>query len=365
MASEELLQRRLTRARLALAALGIVAAVCVIAVGVTIWYWLSYLRGPSATPFTRGPYLLRVSGSEATLRWRVRGDKPVQLTAVAPDGAPVEVAGGVMRGLRHDTRYAWTASVDGTAYASGSFTTPPRTLDRTVRFAVLADYGSGNDDEWAVGRVLAAQRPEFAVTAGDNSYLVAAEPLLDRNIFRPLGDLMGSAPLYVCLGDHDNFWPGPGRDQQRVRHPEGRSLRRSLRSDPDRHPRRPAERTGRSRLRPQRAPRAGPGRALRRLPPPTALRRCPAGGRAGGRALPRSSAAICTVTSAASWTGFTRSRSAPAGKGPGSPSRTKRTPGAIVSLLDIGALMLEVRPGGELGYTYLDKHGSVLDHGAF
>ena len=73
MASEEILQRRLTRARLALAALGVIVAVCVIAVGVTIWYWMSYLRGPSDTPFTRGPYLLRVSASEAALRWRVRG----------------------------------------------------------------------------------------------------------------------------------------------------------------------------------------------------------------------------------------------------------------------------------------------------
>ena len=210
MASEEILQRRLTRARLALAALGLIVAVCVIAVGVTIWYWMSYLRGPSDTPFTRGPYLLRVSESEAALRWRVRDGKSVALTAVAPDGTPVKVSGGVLRGLRPDTRYAWTASVDGTAHASGSFTTPPRTLDRIVRFAVLADYGSGNDNEWAVGRVLAAQRPEFAVTAGDNSYLVAAEPFLDRNIFRPLGDLIGSTPMYVCLGDHDNFWPGPG-----------------------------------------------------------------------------------------------------------------------------------------------------------
>ena len=48
-------------------------AVCAIAVGVTVWYWLSYLRGPSDTPFTRGPYLLRVSESEAALRWRARG----------------------------------------------------------------------------------------------------------------------------------------------------------------------------------------------------------------------------------------------------------------------------------------------------
>ena len=90
-----------------------------------------------------------------------------------------------------------------------------------MRFAVLADYGSGDDDEWAVGRLLAAQRPEFAVTAGDNSYLVAAEVLLDRNIFRPLGDLMRHAPMYVCLGDHDNFFPGPGAISRAFDLPDG------------------------------------------------------------------------------------------------------------------------------------------------
>ena len=50
------------------------------------------------------------------------------------------------------------------------------------------------------------------------------------------------------------------------------------------------------------------------------------------------------------------------GKGPGSLDHTKATPGADVSLLDIGALMVEVRPGGTVGYTYLDKEGRVLDH---
>ena len=43
---EDLLQRRLTRARLALGALGMLVAVCAIGVGFTIWYWISYLRGP-------------------------------------------------------------------------------------------------------------------------------------------------------------------------------------------------------------------------------------------------------------------------------------------------------------------------------
>src|SRR3954447_26995154 len=167
---EALLQRRLTRARLALGTLGLLVAVCVIGVGATVWYWLSYLRGPSDTPFTRGPYLLRVTGSEAALRWRARGGKRVQITAVDPHGAAVEVAGGVLRDLRPGTRYSWFASIEGTAQASGGFVTPPVRLERPVRFAVLADYGSGNDDEWAVGRLLAAQQPEFALTAGDKSY---------------------------------------------------------------------------------------------------------------------------------------------------------------------------------------------------
>lgn len=362
MASEELLQRRLTRARLALAALGIVVAVCAIAVGATIWYWLSYLRGPSDTPFTRGPYLLRVSGSEAALRWRVRGGKPVELTAVAPDGAAVEVARGVMRGLRYDTRYAWTASVDGTAYASGSFTTPPRALDRTVRFAVLADYGSGNDDEWAVGRVLAAQRPDFAVTAGDNSYLVAAEPLLDRNIFRPLADLMGSAPLYVCLGDHDDFWPGPGAISKAFDIPKGGRyvahygpIQVVILGDRPNEPE--AVAFARSALR-------KPGPAVRFV---TCHHPLHSGDALLAVAREAGVSAIFSghlhryerriVDGVHAFTVGT------GGEGPGSLARTKRTPGAAVSLLDIGALMLEVRPGGELGYTFLDKHGSVLDHG--
>jgi hypothetical protein len=362
MADEDLLQRRLTRARLALAALGAIIAVCAIAVGVTIWYWISYLRGPSDTPFTRGPYLLRVAESEAALRWHVRGDKPVTVTAVAPDGTPVRVAGGVMRGLRPDTRYAWTASVDRTAQASGSFTTPPRTLDRTVRFAVLADYGSGDDDEWAVGRVLAAQRPEFAVSAGDNSYFVAAGPFLDRNIFRPLRELMAGAPLYVCLGDHDNFWPGPGAISKAFDIPKGQRF--AVRYGPIQvvilgdQPNDPAA------VEFARRALSEPGPAVRFL---ACHRPLHSGGallavaRAGGAA-----AIFCghlhryerrTVDGVKTFTVGT------GGEGPGSLAHTKATPGAAVSLLDIGALMVEVHPGGTIGYTFLDKHGSVRDHG--
>jgi predicted phosphodiesterase len=358
---EDFLERRLTRARFALGALGMLVAVCVIFVGATVWYWLNYLLGPSGTPFTRGPYLMRVTSSEAALRWRVRDGKPVTLTATAPDGAVVDVANGVLGNLRPDTRYAWIASVDDTAHASGSFTTPPDGLHRPIRFAVLADYGSGDDNEWAVGRLLVAQQPEFAVTAGDNSYLVAAESLLDRNIFRPLGDLMRGAPMYVCVGDHDNFFPGPGAIESafdlpaggRFEHRHG-PIQLVILGD------KPNEPEAIALVR----------RALREPGPSVRFVVCHRPLKPGDEILPILRAeGVTTVFSGhlhryerRTVDGIQTFTVGTGGKGPGSLDHTKATPGADVSLLDIGALMVEVRPGGTVGYTYLDKEGRVLDH---
>ncbi|MDX6598154.1 MAG: tartrate-resistant acid phosphatase type 5 [Gaiellales bacterium] len=356
---EELLQRRLTRARVALGALGMLVAVCVIGVGVTIWYWISYLLGPGGTPFTRGPYLLRVTGSEAELRWRTRGNKPVRVTALDRNGKAVRVEGGVLRGLAPDNLYTWVASVDGTGEAGGSFTTPPTALARSVRFAVLADYGSGNDDEWAVGRLLTAQRPEFVVTAGDNSYLVAAEVLLDRNIFRPLGDLMRIAPMDVCLGDHDRFFPGPGALSKAFDLPAGGRftvhhgpIQVVVLGDQPNVPE--AVAFARRELK-------APGPAVRFVA-------CHRPLHVGDPILPilRESGATVfsghlhryerrTVDGVQTFTVGT------GGQGPGSLAHTKPTPGADVSLLDIGALVVDVRADG-VGYTYLDKSGSVRDH---
>ena len=363
MASEELLQRRLTRAKLALGALRdagrrdgdrrrrddlVLALVPARAVG--------------RRAFARGPYLLRVGGSEAALRWSVRGERPVTRGRGRARRQPRRGRGGscaaCSRARATPGPPAWTA----TAHAGGSFTTPPRTLDRPVRFAVLGDYGSGNDDEWAVGRVLAAQRPDFTVTAGDNSYLVAAEMLLDRNIFRPLADLMRSAPFYVCLGDHDTFFPGPGALSRAFDLPEGGrfAVRHGpiqvvvLGDEPN-----------------EAAAVAFAGTALREPGPELRFVVCHRPLQAGDAILP----------------GAARGRRHGGLLRPPAPLRAPRRrgcadvhgrhgrtgarlarphprhPGAAVSLLDIGALMVEVRPGGTVGYTYLDKHGSVLDRG--
>jgi hypothetical protein len=48
------------------------------------------------------------------------------------------------------------------------------------------------------------------------------------------------------------------------------------------------------------------------------------------------------------------------GEGPGAAEFTKATPGAAVSLLDYGSLLVEVSSGG-VAYTFVDERGRVLD----
>ena len=211
-------ERRLRRALIGVAML---AALALLAVGGLIYYWWLYLLGPSGDPFTRGPYLLRVTDDAAELRWRTDGDRAVQVIALDPGGREIVARGGRLDGLRPGTRYTWVASVDGSGAAGGAFTTPPADPRAPVRIAALADYGAGGDEAWAVARGIAAWRPDLVLTAGDNSYLSAAGPLLDRNIFRPLADVMRNAPVYVGLGDHDELPPGDGAIREAFDLPPG------------------------------------------------------------------------------------------------------------------------------------------------
>lgn len=208
MAAELTLRER--RLRRALIGVSMLAALALLAVAGVIAYWALYLLGPSGDPFTRGPYLLRVTGTEAELRWRTDGEREVTVAALDEAGRAARVREGLITGLRPGERYSWTAAVDGRAGAAGSFTTPSDDPDAPVRMLAFADYGAGSDAEYAVARTMAASRPDLAVTAGDNSYLSAAGILLDRNVFRPLEELMRNAPVYIGLGDHEALPPGDG-----------------------------------------------------------------------------------------------------------------------------------------------------------
>ncbi len=195
--------------------MAIVAALMVLMVGAVVFYWFRYVLPTEPDPFTRGPYLVEVGTTTATLRWRVEGDRPVEIVATTPDGRTVTSSDGRLRGLAPGARQGWVAVVDGQARAAGTLTTAPVDPRAPVRFTAFGDYGAGGEDEWAVGRVAAAQQPAFTVVPGDNSYLLAAPVLFDRNIFAPMRALLAQGPFVATLGEHDIAYFG-GRDVARA-----------------------------------------------------------------------------------------------------------------------------------------------------
>jgi hypothetical protein len=166
---------------------------------------------PAAEAFERGPYLTRVTQTTADLRWIARGDAPVTLTASAGDEPAVQADGGRFRGLAPDTRYRWSAVVEGREAATGTLTTAPRDLSRPLDLIAFGDYGAPNDTSAAVAELAAKERARLLVTAGDNADLVALPQLLDELIFRPLREVLAHAPNYGVVGDHDIVIPAGRR----------------------------------------------------------------------------------------------------------------------------------------------------------
>ncbi|WP_217913281.1 metallophosphoesterase family protein [Miltoncostaea marina] len=148
-----------------------------------------------------------------------------------------------MTGLRPDTRYRWTAAIEGGATARGTLTTAPRDLRRPLDLIAFADYGAPNGPSRAVARMAAAERPRLMVTAGDNAYLFAHPSLIDDTTFGPLRDALAQAPNHGVVGDHDIVvpagqdalvegfgWPGRG-ERYELRYGPVQIVALGLRSD--------------------------------------------------------------------------------------------------------------------------------------
>jgi predicted phosphodiesterase len=328
-------------------------------VGVLI-YWRLYLLSPSADPFKRGPFVTRLGGTSAQLAWTLPGDGRVGLVATAPDGTTAIARGGRFTGLEPGTRYLWTASVGGPGRAAGSFRTAPSDPGSPVTFAAIGDYGSGTEHEWAVGRTLASEHPDFVVTAGDNSYLVGAPVLLDRNIFEPLHDVMLEAPLYATMGEHDLFYSNGAAvaDALHLPNDAGRYIvdygpvQVLLLGLDDG----PAEVAFARRALAQSGPRVRfvvlhrpvqPGDAILPL-----LRHRHVAAVIAGHLHRYERRVVGGIPEFVVGTG---------GEGPGAAEFTKRSPDAVVSLLDFGSLRVSVTATG-ITYQFIDERGRVLDH---
>ena len=187
-----------------LGALVITTALLLITTVALVWYGSAYLLPAPKSAFARGPFLTRVTTTEADFAWQLKsGDAPVSVSVRAPDGTVTRASGGRATGLRPGTRYVWTAILHGASAASGSFATAPTSTATPITLVSFGDYGSGTDHEYAVARLAAAEHPALFLSGGDNAYLLAAPPFLNRAIFRPLHDLLAEAPAVVALGEHD------------------------------------------------------------------------------------------------------------------------------------------------------------------
>ncbi len=167
---------------------------------------------PVAEGFSRAPYLTRVSPESARMRWVAPPGAEVVLTATPEGGGDAVTADdGDLRGLAPDTRYAWSATVDGAVAAEGDFTTAPTDLSEPLDLLVFGDYGAPNDSSRAVVGLMEQEDPRLLVTAGDNAYLVTLPQLLDELIFGPMATVLGGAPNFGTMGDHDIVFPA-GQD---------------------------------------------------------------------------------------------------------------------------------------------------------
>jgi Calcineurin-like phosphoesterase len=348
-------ERRLRRGLIAMA---MVCAVLVLVVITVLVYWRLYLLGPSGDPFTRGPFVIRLGTTGATLAWSIDGTRPVELTATGPAGT-VTASGGRFTGLQPGTRYLWTASVGGIGRAAGSFRTAPLDLRDGVRFAVIGDYGSGNDHEWAVGRTLAAERPDFVTTAGDNSYLVGAPQVLDRNIFEPLHDVMLGAPLWATEGEHDLIYSG-GAAVTSALHLPGPDGRYAVRYGPVQLVLLGLE-AGSKELAFARKALAESGPLVRFVVVHRPIQQgnpiLPLLRRAGVAAILAGHLHRYERRTVGGLLEFTVGTS---GEGPGAAEFTKATPGAAVSRLDYGSLLVDVS-SSSIAYTFVDERGRALD----
>ncbi len=113
-------------------------------------------------------------------------------------------------------KFTETSTPQSTVLApSSTFTPQPTTTTSTrVVFAVIGDYGSGNQDEADVAKLISSWQPDFIITLGDNNYPSGEADHIDdsvgqffHNYIYPYNGNFGEGAdvnrFYPSLGNHD------------------------------------------------------------------------------------------------------------------------------------------------------------------
>jgi hypothetical protein len=160
----------------------------------------------AAVALTRGPVAESVTPRSAIISFRTA--TPEHSFVTLQNGARIDAGTGVdhvvrLTRLTPGMRYTYTvAAADSGVLAKGTFRAAPSRAARFT-FAVVGDFGSGNQNEAAVAAMIESWHPDFVLTVGDNAYPLGSAGLLDPKIFRPYAAVMRESAWFPALGNHD------------------------------------------------------------------------------------------------------------------------------------------------------------------
>jgi acid phosphatase type 7 len=158
-----------------------------------------------ALALTRGPVVESVTPRSAIVSFRTSIGEAAFVTLGA--GVRVDAGSGAahvarLTGLQPGRRYAYTVATRAGVLAQGTFRAAPVGAARST-FAVVGDFGSGNQNETAVASLIESWHPDLVLTVGDNAYPDGSAGVLDRDIFGPYAGVMRGSAWFPALGNHD------------------------------------------------------------------------------------------------------------------------------------------------------------------
>ena len=159
----------------------------------------------AAVALTRGPVVESVTPRSAIISFRTTAR--AHSFVILQNGSRIDAGTGVghvvrLTRLTPGVHYTYTVAADSAVLAEGTFRTAPIRAG-SFTFAVVGDFGSGNEHEKAVASLIESWHPDFVLTVGDNSYPLGSRALLDRNIFGPYAGVMRMSAWFPALGNHD------------------------------------------------------------------------------------------------------------------------------------------------------------------
>lgn len=164
----------------------------------------------------RGPYLLGVDTSSATVMWGscLDGDSTVEYGLTQAYGSSVYDATATtlheieLTGLATDTQYHYRVSSGGVDGVDHTFRTAP-TAGSDFTFAYYADTRGDTDVHGGIAALIAAEVPSLVLHGGDMVTHGQSWSQWGEHFFDPAVALLAETPLFPLPGNHEDPFDPP------------------------------------------------------------------------------------------------------------------------------------------------------------